>query len=107
MVDIEDLKSSDSNVVWVRVPPRAQYKKDNSCCLFYIVPEEYDTCVSYGGTRKSGVCFGSNQNNEEQEARNFCDDKNLLAEEIPTSYTNSFTCGHESLNIIVRSAPIL
>ena len=35
------------------------------------------------GARKSGVCFCSNRNDEEREARNFCDDKNLLVEEIP------------------------
>jgi hypothetical protein len=47
------------------------------------VPREYDTCVSYVGTRKSGVCFCSNRNDEEREARIVSDGEQLLVEEIP------------------------
>ncbi|MDQ5930958.1 MAG: hypothetical protein QG674_124 [Patescibacteria group bacterium] len=35
MVDIEDLKSSDSNVVRVRVSPRAQSVKEKVTCVTF------------------------------------------------------------------------
>ncbi len=87
MVDTEDLKSSALNRRVGSSPTPGTNKKNTTRVFFLFVPEEYDTCASYVGTRKSGVCFDTNQNNKEQEARNFCDDKNLLAEETPTPGT--------------------
>lgn len=52
-----------------------------------------DNCLSFVRTRKSGVCFASKQNDEEREARNFCDDKNLLVEETTCTPARIF-CQH-------------
>ena len=41
--------------------------------------------------RKSGVCFASKRNDEEREARSFCDGKNLLVEDSCRQYESSVT----------------
>ena len=48
-------------------------------------------CFMCVGIRKSGVCFSSKKNDEEREARTFCDDKKLLVEETPCTPTNKNT----------------
>ena len=57
--------------------------------FFYLVGVQQVNCFTYVGIRKSGICFASKQNNEERSARNFCDDKNLLVEEIPGTYISN------------------
>jgi hypothetical protein len=47
------------------------------------VPREQANCLAFAGTRKSGVCFCSNRNDEEREARIVSDGEQLLVEEIP------------------------
>jgi hypothetical protein len=78
-----------------RVPPWAQHKNQTAFAVdFLVVPRAQTNCFICVEARKSGVCFVSIQNDEEREARNFCDDKNLLVEEIPAPGTYRIKQNH-------------
>ncbi len=84
MVDIRHLKCLAQCACGFESRPGHNIKNETPKGVhFLVVHREQVNCFTCVGTRKSGVCFGSNQNDEEREARNFCDDKNLLVEEIP------------------------